>query len=178
MRIAFIMMVISAKRNVSRPTRIISLLVKQGDVFSLGRKRNRFQVGGNVRQVLIGYCFACVGRHLGRGMTDVTYERFERKLRRTDAGGAGLCRALALKTVAFVAAIAREILLAVLRIARRRSVRSGLVWPRQRARENQRRNNDKESEPARYSESAFVHHTRARSPFTKFLQVNLLIVAA
>jgi hypothetical protein len=69
-------------------------------------------------------------------MADVTDERFERKQRRAYAGGAGLRRALALQSVAFITAVARKILFAGLRVPGRRSVGSRLLSPRRRAREN------------------------------------------
>ena len=108
----------------------IILLVQQGNIFPFGRQRNRFQIRVDVCQVLVRQSFACVWWHLVRGMTDVTDESFERKYRRAYAGGSSLRGALALEAVAFVAAIAREILLAVLCVPGAGSIGSGLLGPR------------------------------------------------
>src|SRR5258708_19105482 len=70
-------------------------------------------------------------------MANVGDERFEGKLWRADSGGAGLRRALALQAVAFVTAVARKILFAVLCVSSRRRVGSRLLSPRRRACEEQ-----------------------------------------
>jgi hypothetical protein len=70
-------------------------------------------------------------------MANVTDERFECKLWRANAGGAGLRRALALQAVTFVTAVARKILFAVLCVSSRRRVGSRLLSPRRRACEEQ-----------------------------------------
>ena len=58
-----------------------------------------------MREVLVGYDLQGVGGHLRAGLADIADETRERDLRRAEACSTRLSGALALITVAFVAAI-------------------------------------------------------------------------
>src|SRR6266571_5967076 len=64
-------------------------LVEQGDVFGLRGRRERFQEGVDVGDILVGNDFARVGRHIAGGRVNVAREGVDRQRRRADARRAG-----------------------------------------------------------------------------------------